>query len=117
MMNRGLKFIFALVLTLSLFTACSSVERLVDPFIGNWVSGVFNLEFKNDDTFELSIGKALSVNLEGKYTFDDNTLTLDIEGDSELTFSYEFKDDKNKLVLKPDGESSYIKTKIEFERE
>jgi len=55
--------------------------------------------------------------LDGEYEYDDNTLTLEIEGDSELNFSYEFKDDKNKLVLKPEGESSYIKTKIEFIRE
>jgi len=116
-MNRNLKFLSTFFITLCFLVGCSSIEKMVDPFVGNWVSGAFNLEFKNDSTFELSIGKVISVNLEGKYEYDDNTLTLDIEGDSELTFSYEFKDDKNKLVLKPEGESSYIKTKIEFERE
>ena len=90
---------------------------MVDPFVGNWVSGAFNLEVKKDHTLELSMEKTISVNLDGEYEYDDNTLTLDIEGDSELNFSCEFKDDKNKLVLKPEGESSYIKTKIEFIRE
>lgn len=116
-MNRNLKFLSTFFITLCFLVGCSSIEKMVDPFVGNWVSGAFNLEFKSDSTFELSIGKVISVNLEGKYEYNDNTLTLDIEGDSELTFSYEFKDDKNKLVLKPEGESSYIKTKIEFERE
>ena len=96
---------------------CSSIEKMVDPFVGNWVSGAFNLEFKNDNTFELSIGKTISVNLDGKYEYDDDILTLNIEGDSEVSFSYEFKDDKNKLVLKPEGKSSYFNTKIEFDRE
>lgn len=116
-MKRNLNIILALIFALGLFGACSSIEKMVDPFAGNWVSGAFNLEFKNDQTFELSIGKVISVNLDGKYEYDDNTLTLNVEGDTELTFSYEFKDDKNKLVLKPEGETSYIKTKIEFERE
>ena len=96
---------------------CSSIEKMVDPFVGNWISGAFNLEFKNDNTFELSIGKTISVNLDGKYEYDDDILTLNIEGDSEVSFSYEFKDDKNKLVLKPEGKSSYFNTKIEFDRE
>ncbi|MGB2691582.1 MAG: hypothetical protein WBB48_12710 [Thermodesulfobacteriota bacterium] len=116
-MNRNFKTIAALFIALCFFVGCSSIEKIVDPFVGNWVSGAFNLEFKNDRTFELSIGKTISVNLDGKYDYDENTLTLDVEGDNELTFAYEFKDDKNKLVLNPEGESSYIKTKIEFARE
>lgn len=116
-MMRNFNIVFAIVFALGLFTACSSIEKMVDPFVGNWVSGAFNLEFKNDQTFELSIGKVISVNLDGEYTYDDDILTLNVEGDNELTFSYEFKDDKNKLVLKPEGETSYIKTKIEFQRE
>ncbi len=116
-MNRNFKILAAFFITLCFFVGCSSIEKMVDPFVGNWTSGAFNLEFKDDHMFELSIGKTLSVNLDGKYEYDDNTLTLEIEGDSELNFSYEFKDDKNKLVLKPEGESSYIKTKIEFTRE
>ncbi|MEK6224393.1 MAG: hypothetical protein N2A97_05985 [Thermodesulfobacteriales bacterium] len=116
-MNRNFKMMFLIVFAIGFFAGCSSIEKIVDPFVGNWTSGAFNLEFQSDHTFELSIGKTLSVNLDGKYEYDDNTLTLDVEGDSELNFSYEFKDDKNKLVLKPEGESSYIKTKIEFIRE
>lgn len=116
-MMRSFKMLFVIIVMTGFIASCSSIEKMVDPFVGNWVSGAFNLEFKDDHTFELSIGKTISVNLEGKYKFNDNTLTLDIEDDSELSFSYEFKDDKNKLVLKPEGETGYIKTKIEFERE
>jgi len=116
-MNRNIKILLAFVFAIGVFAGCGSIEKLVNPFVGKWVSGAFNLEFNTDDTFELKIGKTLSVNLEGKYTHDENTLTLNIEGDSELVLSYEFKDDKNKLVLKPESESSYINTKIEFTRE
>ena len=63
------------------------------------------------------IGKAISVNLEGKYEYDEDSLTLDIEGDSNLTFTYEFKDDEKKLILKPESEFNYINTKIEFTKE
>ncbi|GJM16829.1 MAG: hypothetical protein DHS20C13_21560 [Thermodesulfobacteriota bacterium] len=116
-MNRNLKIFFVFVFAIGFFASCSSIEKMVDPFVGNWVSGAFNLEFKNDHTFKLSIGKTISVNLDGEYEYDDSILKLNIEGDSELSFSYEFKDDKNKLVLKPESESSYFNTKIEFDRE
>lgn len=116
-MSRNTKLLFVLVLTLSMFSACRSVEKLVDPFVGNWVSGAFNLEFNKDRTFELSICNTISVNLEGEYEYDDGALTLYIDGESKLLFRYKFKDDKNTLFLKPDGDSSYIKTKIEFKRE
>ena len=116
-MNRKYKLAMLFSFSLLLITGCSSIEKMVDPFVGNWVSGAFNLEFKNDQTFELSIGKTISVNLDGKYEYDDSILKLNIEGDSELSFSYEFEDDKNKLVLKPESKSSYFNTKIEFDRE
>jgi len=63
------------------------------------------------------IGKTISVNLEGKYEYDEDSLTLDIEGDSNVTFTYEFKDDGKKLILKPESEFNYINTKIEFTKE
>ena len=116
-MNRRYKLAILFSFSLLIITGCSAIEGLFNPFVGKWESGVFDLEFKSDKSFELVIGKTISVNLEGKYEFDDNILTLDIEGDSELSFSYEFEDDKNKLVLKPESKSSYFNTKIEFDRE
>ena len=99
------------------YAVCSSIESLVNPFVGKWESGVFNLEFESDKTFKLMIGKAISVNLEGKYEYDEDSLTLEIEGDSNVTFTYEFKDDEKKLILKPESEFNYINTKIEFTKE
>jgi len=75
------------------------------------------LEFKNDKSFELVIGKTISVNLKGKYDYEEDSLTLDIEGDSDVTFTYEFKDGDKKLVLKPESEFSHINTTIEFTKE
>jgi len=116
-MNGHLKILAAFSFVLLFFLSCNAIEGLVNPFVGKWESGVFDLEFKGDKTFELSIGKTISVNLDGKYGYDKDTLTLDIEGDSELAFSYEFKDGEKKLVLKPESESNYINTKIEFTKE
>jgi len=116
-MNRKYKLAILFSFSLLLMTGCSSIEKLGNPFVGNWVSGAFNLELKRDKTFELSIGKTISVNLNGKYDYNKDTLTLDIEGDSNLDFTYEFKADDKKLVLKPKSESNYFNTKIEFTRE
>jgi hypothetical protein len=116
-MNRKYKLAALFSFSLLLITGCGSIEKMLDPLVGTWVSGAFNLEFYNDHTFELKIGKTISVNLEGQYVYNEDTLTLNIEGDSEIVFSYEFKDDKNKLVLKPVNESNYFNTKVEFARE
>ncbi len=112
-MNR--KYIFAALISISflLIYACISFGN---PFVGSWSSGEFNLEFNSDKTFELSIGNALSVNLEGTYKYDKERLTLTIDGHSDLVFSYEFKDGDKTLVLKPESDSGYINTKIEFSR-
>lgn len=116
-MYRSLKLFLALIFAIGLINGCGTVEKLFNPFVGKWVSGAFILEFNTDDTFELKIGKTISVNLEGTYTHDESTLTLNIEGDTELVLSYEFKDDKNTLVLKPENESSYISTTLDFKKE
>jgi hypothetical protein len=116
-MNRHIKILAVFSFSLLFYAGCSSIESLVNPFVGKWESGVFNLEFKSDKTFKLMIGKTISVNLEGKYEYDEDSLTLDIEGDSNLTFTYEFKDDEKKLILKPESEFNYINTKIEFTKE
>ena len=116
-MNRKYKLAVLFSFSLLLITGCGSIEKMLDPFVGTWVSGAFNLEFDSDHKFKLKIGKTISVNLEGQYVYDEDTLTLNIEGDTEIVFSYEFKDDKNKLVLKPVSESNYFNTKVEFTRE
>jgi hypothetical protein len=116
-MDRHLKILSAFSFTLLFFLSCSAIEGLVNPFVGKWESGVFDLEFKSDKSFKLMIGKTISVNLEGKYEYDEDSLTLYIEGDSDVTFSYEFKDDDKKLVLKPESEFNYINTTIEFTKE
>ncbi|MCZ6790794.1 MAG: hypothetical protein O7C70_03235 [Candidatus Dadabacteria bacterium] len=116
-MNRHIKILAVFSFALLFYAGCSSIESLINLFVGKWESGVFNLEFKSYKTFKLMIGKAISVNLEGKYEYDEDSLTLDIEGDSNVTFTYEFKDDEKKLILKPESEFNYINTKIEFTKE
>jgi hypothetical protein len=116
-MNRHIKILAAFSFALLFYAGCSSIENLINPFVGKWESGVFELELNSDKTFKLAIGKTISVNLEGTYGYDDNTLTLNMEGDSDVTFTYEFKDDDRKLVLTPETEFNYINTKIEFTKQ
>lgn len=99
-----------------LFFAAVSCS-LFNPLVGTWKSGLLELEFKADKTFKLVIGSTISINLEGDYSYDSETLTLDIEGDSAVNFSYSFQDGKKKLVLVPKDEFEYIKTKIELEKQ
>ena len=112
---KGLtKYFVIFSLAIFILAGCSALSN---PFVGNWVSGAFNLEFKSDKTFKLSIGKTISVNLDGNYKYDDEILALEIDGDNEIIFSYQFKDDNKTLVLKPESESNYFNTKIEFTKE
>ncbi len=116
-MGRHIRILTVFSFALLFYVGCSSIENLINPFVGKWESGVFDLEFKGDKSFKLMIGKTISVNLEGKYEYDEDSLTLDIQGDSDVTFTYEFKDGNKKLVLKPESEFSYINSKIEFTKE
>lgn len=116
-MDRKYKLAILFSFSILLMAGCGSVENLMNPFVGQWESGVFNLEMKGDKSFELEIGKTISINLEGKYEYDDDSLTLNMEGDSDVVFGYEFKDDNKKLVLKPESEFNYINSKIEFTKE
>ncbi len=112
-MNNKIKFCtIALIVIISL-SACS----IFNPFVGKWKSGILELDFKADKSFKLIIGSTISINLEGDYSYDDETLTLSIEGDTDVTFSYTFKDGKKELVLVPKSDFEYIKTKIELKKE
>lgn len=112
-MNSRFKlYIIALLLVLPI-SACS----IFNPFVGKWQSGILELDFKADKTFKLVIGSTVSINLEGDYSYDDDTLTLSIDGDTDVTFSYSFEDGKKELVLVPESEFEYIKTKIKLKKE
>lgn len=112
-MTPGTRLI--IVTALLFFTAASC--SMFNPFVGSWKSGLLELEFKADKNFKLTIGSTVSINLEGTYSYDSETLTLDIEGDNSVTFSYTFEDGKKKLILVPKDEFEYIKTKIELEKQ
>ncbi len=92
-------------------------ERLSNPFEGEWRAGILRLEFKADEKFELVVGDTISINLKGKYGYNKDTLTLNFDGGSPVSFSYEFNNEKNELLLTPEAEFEYIKTAVRFHRE
>jgi len=47
-MDRHLKILSAFSFTLLFFLSCSAIEGLVNPFVGKWESGVFDLEFTKE---------------------------------------------------------------------
>ena len=111
-MRRNINFTVFVSLVLLTISGCS----LGNPFVGEWASSAFDLKFNGDKTVVLSIGNAVSVNLEGTYSYDKEKLTLDIDGHSDFVFSYEFKDSGKTLVLKPENKTGYINTQIEFSK-
>lgn len=116
-MRRHLR-IFSLLAVLILgFTGCNAIKGLFNPFAGTWKSGMIEVDFRSDKTFKFVIGSTISVNLKGDYTYDDDTIVLSFDSGSDVTFSYEFKENKNKLVLIPQTDFDYINTRIELTRE
>jgi len=95
----------------------SGCEGLFNPFTGEWKAGIITLEFKADKYFKLIIGDTISINLKGKYSYNKNTLILNIDGGSAVSFSYEFNKEMNELLLTPEAEFEYIKTTVRFHRE
>ena len=112
---RGLLRFVALFSLLALtLTGCDVMKGLFNPFQGKWKAGMLELEFESDRSFKFVAGSTISVNLKGEYSYDDHTLVLKFDSGSEVTFSYEFSDDRKKLALVPETEFDYIKTKLEF---
>ena len=107
----------ALFLTQFSLFLLSGCERLFNPFTGEWKAGILNLEFRSDKEFKLIIGDRISINLKGKYSYNKDTLFLNIDGGSAVSFSYEFNKEKNELLLTPEAEFEYIKTAVRFHRE
>lgn len=116
-MRRYIGVLAVLSLVAISLSGCNAIKGLFNPFVGNWKSGIFEIEFRSDKTFKLVIGRTVSVNLDGNYKYDDNTLDLNFDSGSGVKFSYEFMDNKNKLILIPQTDFDYIKTKLEFTRE
>jgi hypothetical protein len=107
----------ALFLIHSSILLLSGCERLFNPFTGEWKAGILTLEFKADKGFRLIIGDTISVNLKGKYSYNKDTLVLNIDGGSAVSFSYEFNKQKKELLLTPEAEFEYIKSAVRFHRE
>jgi hypothetical protein len=118
MFKRGYLTWAALFLALSLaLSGCEAIKGLFNPFAGNWRAGMLELEFGSGRSFELIVGSAVSVNLEGEYSYDDKTLVLEFDGGSEVAFSYEFSEDKKTLTLIPETDFDYFKTRLDFTKE
>lgn len=98
-------------------TGCDAIKGLFNPFAGKWRSGLLELDFGSDRSFKFVIGSAISINLNGVYSYDDKTLVLKFDKGSEVTFSYEFSSDKKTLTLVPETDFDYIKTRLDFKKE
>lgn len=116
-MPKNLKFIAAAALLAFTLAGCGFIEGLFNPFQGRWKAGMMELEFGGDGTFKLVMGTAISLNLDGTYTYDEKNLVLKFDGGSEVRFSYEFNDGKDRLALTPETNFEYIRTRLEFKRQ
>lgn len=118
-MPKNLKFVAAAALLIFTLAGCGFIEGLFNPFQGRWKAGIgmMELEFGGDGTFEFVMGTAISLNLGGTYTYDKKNLVLKFEGGSEVSFSYEFSDGKERLALTPETDFEYIRTRLEFKRQ
>ena len=112
-MNGRIKICAVFAALVLIVSACGAFN----PFVGKWKSGILELDFKSDKSFKLVIGHTISVNLEGYYSYDDDTLTLNIEGGTDVTFTYTFKEGKKELVLTPKTDFEYIRAKIELTKQ
>ena len=107
----------AVVLIAAALGGCGFIEGLFNPFAGRWKSGITEIAFTGGGTFELKVGRAISLNLDGDYTYDEKNLFLSFGGGEPLKLSYEFGDDKKTLVLDPLTDSDYIKTRLKFAKQ
>lgn len=107
---------FLLVVSFAL-AGCDTIKGLFNPFAGKWKSGLLELDFGSDRSFKFVIGSAISINLNGEYSYDDKTLVLRFDKGSEVTFAYEFSSDKKTLTLVPETDFDYIKTRLDFKKE
>jgi hypothetical protein len=107
----------AVVLIAAALGGCGFIEGLFNPFAGRWKSGITEIEFTGGGKFELKVGRAISLNLDGDYTYDEKNLFLSFGGGEPLKLSYEFGDDKKTLVLDPLTDSDYIKTRLKFAKQ
>lgn len=116
-MKRKAAIVAGVLFTAAALGGCGFVEGLFNPFAGTWKSGITEIMFTRDGKFELAIGRAVSLNLDGEYTYDEKNLFLSFGGGEPLKLSYEFGDDKSTLVLDPMTDSDYIKTRLKFARQ
>ncbi len=109
--------VLAAVVLMAALGGCGFIEGLFNPFAGKWKSGITEMVFTRDGKFYLTIGRAVSLNLDGEYTYDEKNLFLSFDGGEPLKLSYEFVDDKSRLVLDPMTDSDYIQTRLKFTRQ
>ena len=100
-----------------LLSGCDFINQFLNPFTGNWKAGIFTLEFNDDNTFILKTGLGFTIESEGTYNYDENTLFLDFSEDTKAEFTYEFNNDKTELSILPKSESDLFKAKIKFEKQ
>ena len=113
--NRLTLAAFLLLISI-VFSGCDAIKGLFNPFAGKWKSGLLELDFSSDRSFKFVFGSTISINLNGEYTYDEKKLVLKFDKGSDVTFSYEFSDDKKTLTLVPETDFEYIKTRLDFRK-
>lgn len=116
-MKRIYVTLAAVIFLAAALGGCGFVEGLFNPFAGKWKSGITEIEFTSGGKFALKLGSAISLNLDGEYTYDDKNLFLYFGGGEPVKLTYEFSDDKKTLVLDPLSDSDYIKTRLTFAKQ
>ena len=79
-MKRVYVTLGAVIFLAAALGGCGFIEGLFNPFAGKWKAGITEIEFTGDGKFALKLGSAISLNLNGEYTYDDKNLFLSFGG-------------------------------------
>ncbi|MGI9533676.1 MAG: lipocalin-like domain-containing protein [Thermodesulfobacteriota bacterium] len=116
MKKKPLYFLFPLLIIVFTFSSCEKFSGFVNPFTGDWKSGLFTFTFNSDKTFILEIGSALSFKSEGTYEYDKENIYLSFPDSNNTTFKYKINENKTELFLTPQTEFKWFKTTLKFNK-
>lgn len=113
--KKSLFVLFLIVSMLVIFSGCSSLQSDESALVGHWESvktdpnngtPLFSMTFNEDGTGVFDF--ILKVNITD-YSCEDDTLHMDFDNGTTLSFKYRFNDDKSSLYLTDDESMDEIK--------